>query len=310
MIDNYEEWEMDYMLEDKSGRIILKSGYTENDVMKKIISYFELNDFSDIDLIDKEIQLYGDTILSDNYADNDYDSVHDWQKNNYAEGGEVEDWMEEALASLIEETGNDNLEITYVVDSKIKYEFIASDGDVEYRVFITEGDAEIIAIEQVTEDLQENPDYFNQDWLMNYIDGRDFFEEALTEMNDGYVQDIESESDSKYANRLISELVENGLMDEEDAESDNAEELADELKYDYVALLTQEKLEEGNNGLDYFVNNFGEKETFQMIVDNNLIDIDEASKDAIATDGIAHFISRYDGETLYLSDDCVAYRVN
>ena len=278
--------------------------------MKKIISYFELNDFSDIDLIDKEIQLYGDTILSDNYADNDYDSVHDWQKNNYAEGGEVEDWMEEALASLIEETGNDNLEITYVVDSKIKYEFIASDGDVEYRVFITEGDAEIIAIEQVTEDLQENPDYFNQDWLMNYIDGRDFFEEALTEMNDGYVQDIESESDSKYANRLISELVENGLMDEEDAESDNAEELADELKYDYVALLTQEKLEEGNNGLDYFVNNFGEKETFQMIVDNNLIDIDEASKDAIATDGIAHFISRYDGETLYLSDDCVAYRVN
>ena len=237
--------------------------------------------------------------------------LESFNEDNFAEGGEVEDWMEEALASLIEETGNDNLEITYVVDSKIKYEFIASDGDVEYRVFISEEDAENIAVEQVTEDLQENPDYFNQDWLMNYIDGRDFFEEQLTEMNDSYVQDIESETyKTKYANRLIDELVENGLMDEEDAESDNAEELADDLKYDYVALLTQEKLEEGNDGLDYFINNFGEKETFKMVLDNNLIDIEEASKDAVQEDGIGHFLSSYDGETLYLSDDCVAYRVN
>ena len=83
LIDNYEEWGMDYMLEKpQNGRIILKSGYTENDVMKKIISYFELNDFSDIDLIDTEIQLYGDTILSDNYGNNDYDPVYDWQTSN------------------------------------------------------------------------------------------------------------------------------------------------------------------------------------------------------------------------------------
>jgi hypothetical protein len=36
----------------------------------------------------------------------------DSDEDFYAEGGEVEDWMEEALASLIEETGNDELEIT------------------------------------------------------------------------------------------------------------------------------------------------------------------------------------------------------
>jgi hypothetical protein len=99
-------------------------------------------------------------------------------------------------------------------------------------------------------------------------------------------------------------------MDEEDAESDNAEELADDLKYDYVALITEEKLDEGNNGLDYFINNFGEKETYKMVMDNNLIDIDEASKDAVNVDGIGHFLSSYDGETLYLSNDCVAYRTN
>jgi hypothetical protein len=275
------------------------------------------------DRIDKEYKDEFETEDIWEYTDEQYENLLTHKENykklisflknddDYAEGGEVEDWMEEALASLIEETGYDDLEITYVVDSKIKYEFIATNGDVEYRVFITEEDAENIAVEQVTEDLQANPDYFNQDWLMNYIDGRDFFEEQLTEMNDSYVQDIESETyKTKYANRLIDELVENGLMDEDDAESDNAEELADDLKYDYVALLTQEKLEEGNDGLDYFINNFGEQETYKMVMDNNLIDIEEASKDAVATDGIGHFLSSYDGETLYLSDDCVAYRVN
>jgi len=47
-----------------------------------------------------------------------------------------------------------------------------------------------------------------------------------------------------------------------------------------------------------------------MVRDNNLIDIDEASKDAVNVDGIGHFLSSYDGETLYLSDDYVAFRVN
>ena len=216
--------------------------------------------------------------------------------------------MEEALASLIEETGYDMLEITIV--SNDGNEFYATDENAEYRVFKTEDDAEETAIQQVREDLEENPDYFNQDWLMNYIDGRDFFEEALTEMNDSYVQDIESESDRKYANRLIAEMVENGILDEDDAQSGNAEELAEYYKDDYIALLTQEKLEEGNDGLDYFIFNFGEEETYKMVIDNNLIDIDEASKDAVSTDGIGHFLSSYDGETLYLSDDCVAYRIN
>jgi hypothetical protein len=146
---------------------------------------------------------------------------------------------------------------------------------------------------------------------MNYIDGRDFFEEQLNEINYSYVEEIPYEtSGTKYKNRLIDELVENGLMDEDDAILENAEEIADELKYDYVLLLTEEKLDEGNNGFDYFINNFGEKETLKMVINYNLIDIDEASQDAVKEDGIAHFISSYDGRTLYLLNNNVAYRNN
>ena len=231
-----------------------------------------------------------------------------YDNDDYAEGGEVQDWMEQALDSLIKETGNEDLDITMVSDNG--NEFFAGNDMEEYRVFKTEKDAEEKAIEQVREDLEENPDYFYQDWLMNYIDGRDFFEEALNEMNESYVQDIESEDDSKYANRLIAELVENGLLDEEDALSENNDELIDESKYDYINLLTDQQTGEGNNGLDYFINNFGEKETYKMVMDNNLIDIDEASRDAVQSDGIAHFIASYDRITLYLLNNNVAYRNN
>ena len=230
------------------------------------------------------------------------------QTGQYAEGGEIQDWMEEALVSLIEETGNDDLEITIVSDNG--NEFYATDDNVEYRVFKTEDDAEEKAIEGIREDMEESPENFNQDFLVPYIDGGDFFKETLDEMNYSYAEDVASESDSKYANRLIAELVENGLMDEDDAESGNAEELADYYKDDFVSLMTDSQLDEGNNGLNYFISNFGEEETYQMVRDNNLIDIDSASRDAVNSDGIAHFLSSYDGETLYLSDDYVAYRVN
>jgi hypothetical protein len=238
----------------------------------------------------------------------DEDSEGDSDDEEFAEGGEVQEWMDEALESLIEETGYDDLEITMVSDNG--NEFYATDGITEYRVFRTEDDAQEKAIEQVREDMEESPENFNKEFIMNYIDGGKFFESALNEMNLSYAEDIQSEDDKRYANRLIAEMVENGIMDEEDALSDNAEELADYYMEDFVNLMTENQLDEGNDGLDYFISNFGEEETYKMVRDNNLIDIDEASRDAVNYDGIAHFLTYFDGETLYLSNDYVAYRVN
>lgn len=293
--------------------MVMRANYKKGGRLSDKATYLGKRDIESIKTV------YGQTIAGKKLLDGNYvkgklnkpkmsRTQFEEETFEYAEGGEVQDWMEEALASLIEETGFDDLEITIVSDNG--NEFYATDDNVEYRVFKTVDDAEEVAVEQVSEDLRENPEYFNKDFLMNHIDGREFFEGALNEMNDSYVEDIESESDSKYANRLIAELVENGLMDDEDAESDNAEELTDNLKSDYINLLTESQLNEGNNGLDYFISNFGEEETYKMIVDRNLIDIDEASIDAVNIDGIGHFLSSYDGETLYLSNDCVAYRVN
>ena len=44
--------------------------------------------------------------------------------------------------------------------------------------------------------------------------------------------------------------------------------------------------------------------------ENNLIDIDSASEEAVGIDGIAHFISYYDGKQIDLDNGVVAYRIN
>lgn len=290
--------------------MVMRANYKKGGRLSDKATYLGKRDIESIKTV------YGQTIAGEKLLDGNYvkgklnkptmaRTQFEEETYEYSEGGEVEDWMEEALASLIEETGFDDLEITIVSDNG--KEFIASDDSVEYRVFKTEDDAEEVAVEQVSEDLRENPEYFNKDFLMGYIDGRDFFEEALNEMNSSYADDIESERDRKYSNRLIAEMVDYGLIDEDDAESDDAEELASKYKDEFVSLMTENQLNEGNNGLDYFISNFGEEETYKMVTDNNLIDIDEASKEAVKIDGIGHFLSSYDGETLYLSDDCVAY---
>lgn len=260
--------------------------------------------------------------LSENINNKDiYDGrsgVQEWLENTTAEevkkhnrksfsnGGGVDDadWIEESLIDLQNETGFDDL----IVENSDNNQYTAYNGDAEFEVFETENDARERAIERVKEDLEENPEYFNRDWLMNYIDGKDFFERVFNEWNESYVNDIESEDSDEYANRLIEEMVENGIVSSEEAKEEDFD--AEDYKDTFVELLTNNQIDEGNDGLNHYINNFGEEQAFKVVSENNLIDIEKASESAIDTDGIAHFLSSYDGEQIDLSNGHVAYRTN
>jgi hypothetical protein len=227
--------------------------------------------------------------------------------NEYAGGGEIEDWMQSALYQLQAEEDNDNLQISFVKNN----EFTCQDDDAnEYRVFKNEDVAEEMAVEEVREDIEYQPEMFNRDFLMDFVDVDDFLVLDIENANYDYVKDIEDESyDDKYANRLIAELVEYGLISENEALTTDPTELSDEFSQDYINLLTSEQIGD-DNGVEYFIDNFGEDEFFKIVIDNNLIDFDNASKYAVNMDGIAHFLARYDGETIYLDNNVVAYRTN
>lgn len=220
----------------------------------------------------------------------------------------MEEWIEKALTDLRKEVNNNDLEYQWAYGDEY---FMASDGNEEYMVFESESEAEDYAIQRVREDLEENPEYFNQDWLSNYIDGNDFFQNVYDEWNNSYANDIQSERGSTYENRLIDEMVEWDIMSEEEAESDDAEEIAEDRIDDFVSALTSDQMD--NGGFDYYVDNFGQAEAMKVVLDNGLIDIDDASESAVREDGIAHFLSSYDGMQIDLGDvynDAVAYRIN
>jgi len=236
-----------------------------------------------------------------------YNNLIDYlEENNYAYGGEVQDWMEKALQSLIEKTGNNNLQIFYVR----KNDFTCQDNDAEeYRVFENEDLAYDYAVEEVESDLEYKPENFNRDFIMEYVEIGDLFVNDFEMANYQYTNDIKNEKSEKYENKLIEELVANGLISEEEAQTTNFRELDEEFTQDYIDLLTSEQIGD-DNGITHFIDNFGENEFFALVYENNLIDVEDASKKAVEIDGIAHFLAGYDGETIYLDNNIVAYRTN
>ena len=245
-------------------------------------------------------------ILADKINEEGYEKF--MPKNKFAGGGGI-GWNENALEELQEFEGDDEIQITTHSGNL----FYASNDNAEYIVFKSYDDAYDYAYQMVNQDLVDNPDYFNQDWLFNFVDidgAKSFLSAVYYEWNYSYANDIKMESDSKYSNRLISEMVDAGLMDDEDAESEDAESTAISLMDDFVEYLTNSQIDEGRGGLDYYENNFGQEQTMQMIIENNLIDIDEATEGAIDEDGVAHFISSYDGNEIELPSGYYAYRTN
>jgi hypothetical protein len=204
---------------------------------------------------------------------------------------------EKAVADLAKSLSVDVAEITdFKVDSDDGGTFKAE--GVEYRFFWTEDVAERVATEQVHNDLENEPELFNQEWLNSQIDegkARDFFSEVYNEWNQSYATDIDGEpSHEGLSSRLADELVERQIVDKDEAlaEGFDAQEHIDA----FVEKMTEDQIREGMGGYDYYVSNFGEDEAKKLVMKNNLIDIDAAAEDAVSTDGWAHFLSHYSGD--------------
>jgi len=157
--------------------------------------------------------------------------------------------------------------------------------------------------------MEYQPENFNRDFIMEYVEIDDLFVNSFENINYDYTKDIQSEKSEKYENRLIEELVANGLISEEEAQTRSSKELDEEYTQDYIDLLTSEQIGD-DNGITHFIDNFGENDFFALVYENNLIDVEYASKKAVEIDGIAHFLAGYDGETIYLDNNNVAYRTN
>lgn len=205
-------------------------------------------------------------------------------------------------------------EISVIYD----YEFETPEGD--YLV-VDEDEARELAEEDIRNlydelGLESFTESF-RDWIiMNALDN-EWFEDAIRESFESYVEDIENEDGSMgYENRLIEEMHEHQVLSDDDFEIDedgepNLSELKedvdiDDKKEEFIDLL----IEDAGHPVDYCGDNYGWDWVAEMASQHNLIDMDEVVDECISVDGIAHFIARYDGDEIELENGLYAYRTN
>lgn len=148
-----------------------------------------------------------------------------------------------------------------------------------------------IAIDYVTEQLENEPELFNQDWLQGYTYITDTDKRLLAgEEAEAYTGDMSDRDITNEFKRNNDELI--YINDDEEGELDfdtMREEIYDS-RYDYV----YSRLD--RDPMDYFVNELGaytEEEYLKTSFVN--INVEEAAADAVHEDGEAHFLSHYDG---------------
>jgi hypothetical protein len=160
---------------------------------------------------------------------------------------------------------------------------------------------------------------FEKSWLEGHIDMenlKSMLEDDVTESNQGYFDDIEGESDKNWQNRLVSELIDLGKLDEDDFRAEDGElkeitpelqQKIDDAKDEAVEERTDEDLDDP---MEYLEGIYGKGDALKEAIRIGRIDYDEASQDAVDTDGVAHFLASYDGDEVELPNGKVAYRTN
>lgn len=211
-----------------------------------------------------------------------------------------EDFREEILESFSETAGRYS-------DWGVSGNFVA-DG-TEYNWIENEEEAERIAKEMVVNDLEDEPGIFTQSWLEDHIDddrADEYFGDIIYDDGISYADEIVEEDSDYYINRLAEELVEMGIISEEDGKDydinfmDYAQDFAEKYKKDRLA--------QSGDGYEWFKDLMGAEVAMKEVLDMGFIDIDEAADDAISVDGWAHFISHYDGGHEYTDGGVVYFR--
>jgi hypothetical protein len=200
---------------------------------------------------------------------------------------------------------SENGEILKTSETGFGYGFNIETDQGEFMVFENDDEAEKEAVARVLEDLENEPELFVKSWLEGEADMDAVNEELETifdESNQNYVDDIESEGRSEHHNRLREELLKRGLISEEEADDEKFD--LDDAKEKMVDEMTEENMKEG---IDDFRSNYGEEEASKILMRH--IDYDEAAKNAVGVDGVAHFLASYDGQEDEI-DGHYIYRTN
>lgn len=164
---------------------------------------------------------------------------------------------------------------------------------------LTEDEADDLAV-QNTKDILEDVglEGLNID-ITPYVE-EDWFRYALEESNQFYAEDILSESDRTYDNRLVEECYSNGLISDDDFELDEDGKIdytkcqldSDELIERYTEYLN-DKIKDP---IEEFIFQYGQDYFDEIVIKNELVDLDDLAEEIVSLDGRGKSLATYDGE--------------
>lgn len=247
------------------------------------------------DSVDNHWLLGAKQVDSEEVAEKDWELANDYiqpsevigESHKKSEG--IEDESEEVQAmikELAEETGNDIADAE-VADYAPGKGICVTFGDEEYYCYADYSDAEEASnegVKQIFDDLGITGFNFeNLGGIEQFLDV-DWFKDAQREDAEFYVSDIKESEPERYKEEF-------GNIDEEDAVEKCLEDWGD----DYI---------------QWFKDNFGEKEFNTTIKENNLVDLDALAEACTEADGPANELARYDGKEIELPCGYYCYRSN
>ena len=219
----------------------------------------------------------------------------------------VEASEDEYAAAIADYTGDDVEDLSVRMDNAYGVEYAEVDaGNAEYMVFDSYDDAKEFAEGRVEDDLDNEPEMFSPDFISNHL----------------YISDTDKRimageyADSRVGDMSDDEVVsEAGMESEYEEANDNddydaAEQIVQDARDELIDRYSDEAFDEYDDIIGYFGNQLGYD--MKDIINLSFVQIDtrEAAQDAVDTDGVAHFLSMYNGEQIDLDNGMVAFRTN
>jgi len=219
-------------------------------------------------------------------------------KNLIMEGKEDKKKMQEFVKFL----GDSDITIN---DIEHEYDNVYSHDGEEYLI-LTDKEADQAMTDVIERDINElgfeQLGHFGQIIIDNYISG-DWFDEYMKTNSEEYIDEIESETDERFGNRLIAELYDIDILEDGDFEEDgDGEPIYDKLngnvdmddkKEEYVEYRANEY---DDDGVFYCQETYDDDTFKKMAIRHGDIDYKGAGKQAARMNGRGNHLSSYDGE--------------
>lgn len=236
-------------------------------------------------------------------------AVHPGPCTEWPEWVDLEEWQRTAAREL-ETEQQAELEL----DRHDAEKFEVSTPSASFAIYQDEGTAEAAAIAQVEDQLESEPENFNQDWLATHLDTEHLRDQLYSDVAD-MIRENEEDSYGSMEDRR-DHLIDQDKLDRDpffDADG-NALELNDKLENAidaaWESYLEQQANSQLEDPLQYLQDIYGEADALKQAMIISRIDTRAAAEEAVSTDGLGHFLSSYDGNYDTLPSGAVVVRTN